>query len=351
MAAYRDDKHKTWFVVFRYKDWQGKSRFTTKRGFKTKKDALNYEHDFKETSADNVEVTIAKLVESYLEDRKIHTKLSTYKGITSVMNVHILPYLKNLRIQDLTTTIMRRWQNEILKLNLKPSMTRKIHAQCSALLNYAVKYYGLKQNPLKLTNAIGSLDSKVDFWTAEEFKKFISVVDKPKYNLCFQLLFISGMRIGELLALDVNDFDFENNIINITKSMAHNNRKITTPKNIQSIRKIDMPSEIMKLTNEYIKSLDEISSPLFNFTESALINALRKYTLIAGVKKIRIHDLRHSHATFLIHKGVPITVISQNLGHKSPDVTLKIYSHVYKDMSEKTAKFFSEFVCQMCIKD
>ncbi len=134
------------------------SKHTTKRGFKTKKDALNYEHEFKGNSKRRIDMTVATLILNYLEDKKIHVKNSTYVSAENTMVHHVLPFIGKLKLYELTPAIMRKWQNEIVKLNLKPSTTRKIHCQCSTLLNFAVKFYGLKQNPLKTIGSIGKTE-------------------------------------------------------------------------------------------------------------------------------------------------------------------------------------------------
>ena len=342
MAAYRDEKTKTWFVQFRYKDWQNNSRHTTKRGFKTKKDALNYEQEFKAKSANRVDVTISVLIKNYLEDKKIHVKESTYISASQTMLNHVEPYLGKLKLHDLTPMILRKWQNEIIKLNLEPTTTMKIHRHCSSLFNFAVKFYGLAKNPLRLIGSIGKKESSMNFWEFEEFNKFIETVYNNKYRVIFSLLFFSGMRIGELLALNIGDLDFKNNKITINKNKMFPSGKITTTKTPYSIRTIEMPTLLMQEVKEYIKSSKIVSNPIFQITPSALLQALRKYARCAGVKVIRIHDLRHSHASFLIHKGVPITAISRRLGHKSPKLTLDVYSHMYKESGEQIFNILQE---------
>ena len=121
MPAYRDEKTKTWYVKFRYTDWQGKSKQTTKRGFKTKKDALNYEHEYKATSEEKSNITVATLAEKYLEDRRLYVKASSFSFIEQTIRAHILPYIGELKLTELTPTTMRQWQNELKKQNFSPS--------------------------------------------------------------------------------------------------------------------------------------------------------------------------------------------------------------------------------------
>ena len=350
MPAYKDEKTKKWYVKFRYIDWQGKSKQTTKRGFQTKKDALNYEHDFKATSKDHIDITVDSLAEKYIEDRKLYVKYNTFLSMQQLIKNHILPYLSKLKLDELTPIVMRNWQNQITQKNFKPSTVIQIHRCCSSLLNFAVKFYGLKQNPLHIVGSIGKRESRVDFWELSEFNKFINEVDNPKHKLCFLILFYSGMRVGELLALNLEDFDFQDNKISITKNKVEKNGEITPPKTKYSIRKIDMPAGIMQAVKEYIDTLDEITSPLFTMSQNNLLDSIHKYAKKANVREIRIHDLRHSHASLLIHCGVPITTISKRLGHQSPKITLEVYSHMYNESGEQTAKKLQEiFVGQSVV--
>ena len=96
---------------------------------------------------------------------------------------------------------MRNWQNEIMKLGLKAGTQQEINRKCSALMNYAVKFFGLKENPIRKAGSIGKHGNSQNFWTLEEYRKFITGVKNLRHSVIFDLLFYSGMRIGELLAL------------------------------------------------------------------------------------------------------------------------------------------------------
>ena len=129
------------------------------------------------------------------------------------------------------------------------------------------------------------------------------------------------------------------NQISITKTRFHVNDEITTPKTKYSARVVDMPPLIMQEVKNYINRLDEVTTPLFAIISSSLSRVLKSYAMKAGLKPIRIHDLRHSHASLLINNGFPITLIIKRLGHKSPDVTLKVYSHMYKESGTEEVQF------------
>ena len=141
---------------------------------------------------------------------------------------------------------------------------------------------------------------------------------------------------------NIADFDFERNIIRINKNRPTMTRKLTTPKTETSNREIEMPPSIMERVKDYVNCLDEVTSPLFNLNVSVLRQALLRGARKAGLKPIRLHDLRHSHASYLIAHGVPITAISRRLGHKTPTMTLNIYSHFYKESGAQIAALLQE---------
>ena len=351
MPAYQDPKLKTWYVKFRYRDWQGRGKYTTKRGFKTKRDALNYEREIRFGYRDGLDVTIPAVVNNFLANKKIRVKISTYQKCESVLRIYFLPFFEHLKISQLTPKVMRDWQNDlIIKNNLKYSTLGSIHTIVNSFLNYAVKFYGLKSNPLKIVGNLSSISTikkepkKINIWTYEEFDKFIECVKNPKFRICFMILFFSGMRVGELLALSKKDFNFKENTINISKSKIKITGEISSPKTVDSIRVIDMPPLIMQEVKQYLKKLTVVHNPIFDTNHSSLWQALKKYSKIAGLKQIKIHDLRHSHASHLMYLGLPVTTISRRLGHKSPKITLDIYSHMYADSGKETAEMLNNII-------
>ena len=218
---------------------------------------------------------------------------------------------------------------------MKP--VRRISVQLNALFSYAVKYYDLPKNPAKAVGTIGKKQKRQAFWEVSEFNKFIAVVDKEEYRLCYLILFYSGMRLGELLALSADDFDFDAGTISITKSFMPSTGTITTPKTSYSVRTIPMPHTLMQEIQDDMEKLYEPPERIFTFSPLTLRNRMKNYAARAGVPAIRIHDLRHSHASHLIHEGVPITTISRRLGHANASITLSIYSHMYEDSAGNVA--------------
>lgn len=189
----------------------------------------------------------------------------------------------------------------------------------------------------------------MQFWTKEEFDRFISCVsDNPLSKVVFNLFFYSGIREGELLALTLNDFDFKKNTVHITKNYARQNSTdlIMEPKTPKSKRLITLPFEIMQMVKDY-------AATLYNYTPDARLFLTSKHSLsremkrgceLSGVKKIRIHDLRHSHASLLIELGFSPLLISERLGHENVETTLNTYSHLYPNKHSEVAEILSNLI-------
>lgn len=338
MPAYKDEKRGTWYTRFYYTDWTGRRVETTRRGFATKRDAKAFEDEFKRTAARSPEMTMASLCQLYLEDLRARRKPTTVYGEECMIRRHITPYLGDMSINKITVSTIREWQNKVMnaqaiysKRPLSQQTLRNISVCLSSILNFAVRFHGLPSNPIKIARGMGKANAHIDFWEAEEYEKFRAAIDNDADRLFFSILFTSGMRVGEFLALTPKDIDFEQNKISITKTYNWKLKYTSAPKTETSVRTITMPKSVMHDLMEYLDSFYDPPERVFMYTSQKILTArLAKYAARAGVKKIRLHDLRHSHASFLIHKGVPITAISQRLGHKNPKVTLEVYSHVYQ---------------------
>lgn len=337
MAAYYDEKHKTWYCKFRYTDWQGNSKSTSKRGFKTKKEALKYEADKKESAKEVPTMGMKNLADEFLADYKIRRKPNSYLATEKNIRLYILPYLGNLAVTDITPLVIRKWQNTLAEKKLSDSLLYTINTTLNTLLNHAVKLYNLPSNPLKRTGKQGKVGKRLVFLELSEWKTLDKAIDNIYYRTLFTVMYWTGLRIGEVLGLTEKDIDFERNVIHITKQMGTDN-KPSTPKTKHSIRDINIPQFLTDLLKRYLASHYYKVKYIFNLESRMTINnKLHKYCRLAGVTDITVHGLRHSHASFLISQGIPINSIAQRLGHASPTMTLNIYSHCYKSQDRDIA--------------
>ena len=343
VKSYKDANGKTkYYASFYYSDYTGQRRKKKKEGFTTAAAAKQFERDFIEKHNGSSDILFKNLVENYFADCKQRLKPSTIATKKNMLYNFILPFFGGYQLADIKPLDVRHWQNEILKRNFKPGYLRLIHAQLAAVLHYAVKYYGLRQNPATLAGSIGTLKQQkaIQFYTLEQFKSFLPCV-KEKYQLAFKLLFFTGLRIGEMLALNIGDFDATAGTLAISKTFSHDLKIILTPKTPKSKRTVTLPSFLIREISDYITTRFYDPQPgerlFFWLNKDALQYARDTAAETAGLPKIRLHDFRHSHASLLIEMGFPPLVISERLGHESVKTTLEIYSHLYPDKAASVA--------------
>ncbi|PTJ89325.1 tyrosine-type recombinase/integrase [Staphylococcus simulans] len=221
------------------------------------------------------------------------------------------------------------------------STMKNIKRQLSAILNYAKKFYDLPKNVAEMVELPKKEEHKqLKYWTLEQFKQFIAVVDNHMYKTIFLVLFWSGMRKGEVLALRYRDIDFDNNQITINNNW--NGDSITSVKNSASERSICVPDIVIDSIKQHIKSeknkygylkqndyIFSAKSRVKPLSPTLINSKLKHYTASTDLPAIKVHYLRHSHASLLINRGVSLFIVSKHLGHSNIHTTADIYGHLY----------------------
>ena len=344
MKAEKDKKTGKWLIQYRYTDWQGKRRKSTKRGFATKREAEEWLRNFLITQKADFDMKFEDFWKMYCADMETRLREHTMRTKKYIVELKILPYFGNKRVNDITAADIRQWQNELIKMGYSPTYLKTINNQLSAIFNYAVRYYDLKSNPCAKAGSMGkSKAEEMDFWTGEEFRKFIdSVMNKRLSYMAFMTLYWTGMRLGELLALNPKDVDLKKRTISITKSYQRLGKKdvITPPKTPKSKRVITVPEFLAADIKDYMDSLYDLQEDdrLFPITKYYLEHEMQRGIKESGVKRIRVHDLRHSHASMLIELGFSPLEIANRLGHEKVETTLNTYSHLYPNKQTKLAE-------------
>lgn len=344
MKAEKDKKTGKWLIQYRYTDWQGKRRKSTKRGFATKREAEEWLRNFLITQKADFDMKFEDFWKIYCADMETRLREHTMRTKKYIVELKILPYFGNKRVNDITAADIRQWQNELIKMGYSPTYLKTINNQLSAIFNYAVRYYDLKSNPCAKAGSMGkSKAEEMDFWTGEEFRKFIdSVMNKRLSYMAFMILYWTGMRLGELLALNPKDVDLEKRTISITKSYQRLGKKdvITPPKTSKSKRVITIPEFLAADIKDYMDSLYDLQEDdrLFPITKYYLEHEMQRGIKESGIKRIRVHDLRHSHASMLIELGFSPLEIANRLGHEKVETTLNTYAHLYPNKQTKLAE-------------
>ena len=199
MKAEKDKKTGKWLIQYRYTDWQGKRRKSTKRGFATKREAEEWLRNFLITQKADFDMKFENFWKMYYADMETRLREHTMRTKKYIVELKILPYFGNKRVNDITAADIRQWQNELIKIGYSPTYLKTINNQLSAIFNYAVRYYDLKSNPCVKAGSMGkSKAEEMDFWTGEEFRKFIdSVMNKRLSYMAFMTLYWTGMRMGD----------------------------------------------------------------------------------------------------------------------------------------------------------
>ena len=337
MPAYKDEKTGKWFAKFYYTNWQGIKKQKWKRGFATKKEALGFERDFLEQQSTNPDMTFQNLYEIYMEDMAARLKQSTLLTKKAVLQTHILPFFGSKPINEIKASDVRRWQAKLMSSpnNYSQTYLKKINTELNSIINYAKRFYDLNTNPCGKAGTIGKAKAEeMDYWTYDEYIAFREgVKDKPLSYICFEVLYWTGMREGELLALSPADIDLDNKTISINRTYQRieGNDVFTSPKTRKSKRKIPIPDFLCQELSDYIQSryMLDADERLFPVTKSYLSHEMIRGCKNTGVKKIRIHDIRHSHASLLINQGCDALMLADRLGHEKVSTTLNTYSHLF----------------------
>ncbi|MGE6618129.1 tyrosine-type recombinase/integrase [Bacillus mycoides] len=349
MVIYKDKERGTYFFVVRVRQFDGTQKQVKRRGFKTKKEAREAEAKMLVEKETNSSLTFAQVADSYFDWYCQRRKQSSIDTIKNVIYNHLIPEFEKIKADSITAKHIMLYQNKIIS-TYSAKHLKKIHTVLSSIFNFAIKFYGLTSNPARIVgNFEKESNKRLNFWEFDEFKRFIEVVNDPIYKAFFSVLYYSGARKGELLALTWDDINFEENTIDINKTEY--DRQITKPKTKSSNRIILLPKYAINLLKE-LKNHATVKAPLKNdyvvFGEfyksirSTLYKNYNEYISISGVKRILIHEFRHSHASYLINKGVSPLVVAQRLGHSDVSTTLNTYSHLYPSKQAEAVAFMEE---------
>lgn len=342
MRAYRDNSG-AWYIQYRYTTLEGDVKKTCKRGFRTKREAEKWYRDFTEKKNRSCDMPFSSFVEIYIED--MSARLREYTMVTKVYIIKdkILPVFGNKKLNEITAADIREWQSRLICQGYSQTYLRTIQNQLSTIFNYAVRYYGLAENPCRRAGSMGKNKAdEMQFWTREEFERFHDcIMDKRIPWLAFEILFWTGMRIGELMALTFADVNLYTKVITVNKSYhrIHGEDVVTPPKTPKSIRKVNIPQFLADDIRDYEESLYEYnpSDRMILLTKNQLEREMARGIKLSGVKRIRVHDLRHSHASLLIEMGFTAKEIAERLGHENIETTLNTYAHLYPNKQAQLA--------------
>ena len=327
-------------------------------GFKTKKEAKEAYSKLLLESAemfaeDKEQPTFKEFIEEiYLPWYKTQVKESTYKNRYSTIQKHFA-YFYRKKVEEIEPLHVQTWQLKLAK-DFSPNYVRVVQGMLAIAFDRAIILGLTKKNPARMVGNIKSKKVKVDFWTLDEFSKVISLLYKGDYYehylfISFWLLFMTGMRLGEASALQWDDIDFDTGLLSITKTLYYKSTddyKFVDPKTQASNRTIVIDADTIRELKEWKEVQQKVLADCgfvlsysgIPTSKHTLPRALEKLAKLAGVHRIKIHALRHSHASLLISMGENPLIIKDRLGHEKIQTTLGTYGHLYPNSNFEVAK-------------
>lgn len=334
----KDEARGTWYVQIKVKDpVSGKWHAAKKRGFQTKREAKQYEADMMQSSEIPTSKTFLQIANEW--------EISIQSSPASVRqhNEHFqirFPTLKDKPIRSINRSALIQWRNWLAQSDFSTKTKNVTLTYVRAVFQYAADVYGYP-DPARTLKNLKKTDSEVmqemEVWTPEEFNSFLACVDNDLYRIYFDTLYWTGMRRGEAIALQCGDLSDGWVNIHASQRDATTGLKPTKTKASRRIQIDDvLNKELQELKAEYRSGYLFGGETSLSPTQiSRIFNAAIKKS---GVKKIRLHDLRHSHATWLINHGVNIVAVSKRLGHASIEQTLKTYTHLLESTDNEMMK-------------
>lgn len=352
MPVYKDRARETWYAKFNYSDSTGSVKQKLKRGFHTPTEATEFEHEFLTKTQPASNMRFSHLVALYMKDCKLRLKPTTYLSKEYAIDSKIMPFFAAMPLEKITPDAIKKWQSSLLlsEKNYAQTYLKFLNNQLSAIFNYAMKHYELAANPVKICGSIGKQNAgNIDYWTFESFNAFINCSDKPMYTTLYEILYWTGMRIGECLALTLSDLDFDKKAVTVSKNYARHQKQdlILESSTAKNKRTIAIPEFLCTHIKQYLATRSDIKAPerIFPIIRKTVDKHFSKTLKETHLKRIRLHDLRHSHAYLLIEQGFSPALISERLGHENIQTTLQTYGHLYDveqaSIAEKLDKLYS----------
>ena len=334
--------------TLRYTDIFGNTKQYTSKGYDTKKEAVDEEAKFRikinEHKVSATRITFDQVFNEYYEYKSKEIKIQSLGKIKNIYK--IFEPIGNIKISKFDLNIYRKFRLYIEQKGYSTEYKNKIIGLLRRLIKYSNKFYSTSDDILKYIDNfkdVGKIKKEMEYFTYDEFQKFISVVDEENWKLFFEMLYFMGFRQGELCAITWNDIDFTKKEVSINKTLTTKLKgqlyTISSPKTANSNRVLPIPLKLLnglKTLNKQAKTRKYYNDSWFvfgnelPFRETTICKRKNKYCKLAEVKQIRIHDFRHSCASFLINRGASIVLVSKYLGHAKVSQTLDIYTHLYK---------------------
>lgn len=358
-GVFYDEKHNSYYVNTTFKTKDGYSIKKCKRGFSTAKKANDWKLEFtveaKNSNTINNKGSLERILINYIEYKKAVLKPASIRLYSDTIRLHFIPNMPN-NINKITISHFLNLYDYLSKLDQKIPTKNLIIRVFNNFIDWLDLTEHIDSSLAKKFKIIfvkftDQTPNKASFLTLDEYSKFIKTFDKEKeemYVLAFNILFFTGARFGEALALEFSDVDFEKSTVQFNKQVTEAsaviigneiptnhkllNRKLISPyTKTNTIKTVSIPSWLL----EDIKIWQQKNHSNFIFasnggimSRSCIASRLKKHLELAGLHKIRVHDLRHSHTTLLYESGCDAKYVAERLGHSTEITSLNTYKHL-----------------------
>ncbi|MEK4236437.1 site-specific integrase [Paenibacillus sp. FSL H7-0714] len=363
MTAFKDDslkKNKWYFVI---EDGVGKDRKRIKRrGFKRKQDAEEAERELLNQLKGGLDLKASKtlysnFMEDHLNDKKTSVKESTLKMYKALVNNHILPTLGDLELGEIKPRHIQNLYNKLFESGkLSDENIQKVHSIINESLNKAAGHDMIIKNPALAVKRPKAEKKEMLYWSEEESHKFLQSAANDRYYYAFLLALTTGMRQGEVLGLRWKDVDLDKRTISVVQILSHDGKTFQTGAKtdagtrsigidittVTALRTLKHRCNEEKIGEKHIYQDNDLVICTALGTPVSPRNLNRSFTKLvekAEVKKIRFHDLRHTHVVMLLKARENNKRIADRLGWSSVKM-IDRYAHVMPDMQQETADLF-----------
>ncbi|WP_280770078.1 tyrosine-type recombinase/integrase [Salipaludibacillus daqingensis] len=356
----------SWYYVFSLKDSNGKRKQKKKRGFKTKKaaqqaltESLNSYN--KGSFIEPSNACYNDYLTEWFDTKKNTIGIQTAQVYEIYLNKRVIPSLGDYKLSELSTMQIQSFINKLHEEGLSRSTIKKNYEIIRNSLEHAVDYDLLTKNVSLKVKLPRVTQKEMNVWNEKELTQFLEVAKEDQMNMVFFLALMTGMRQGEILGLRWKDIDLNKRLLSIKQTLTHDGKTfLTGAKTKSSLRTIYLSKITVKALQSHKAKISKQKESLEAiYTDYDLVvcsnhgtplnpanvrRSLNQLIVEAKVPKIRFHDLRHTHATSLLSKGINVKVVSERLGHSNIKITLDTYSHVLPTMQEDVMQKLDEMI-------
>ena len=312
-----------------------------RRGFRTSRQAEQWRADamINASSPADSRITVGEWVTEWLERHRSHIEPSTYRRYSGTLANWTIPHLGYLRLSALTHRHIEALYYTASNRGRSPQTIRQINAPLRKALGEAVRDGLIPHNPATLVRLPPLKQAKINTLTAQEVDAFLKANEEQELYPVYHLTIHTGLRLSELLALQVGR-DIDLFAKTVTVNEKRNRDGIGPPKSRASMRRVILPEKAVVILGRatVAKEWGELA---FDHKSDYVTRSMPAACKRAGVKRVRFHDLRHTHATHLIGLGANPKAVSARIGHSSVAFTLQVYAHVLPGMDEELADLSS----------